>query len=325
MMRWLTIILLALTTISAGAQTEFSVVELNTENLFDTVHDANKDDCEFLPSSAHRWTSYRYWEKLNKIGQEIIACGSDSSAWSLPDVVALCEVENDTVLRDLIKRSVLRKARYDYVMTSSPDIRGIDVALLFSPFSFGFISSNSFRVRPLKDMRPTRDILYVSGRIITGDTLHFFVVHAPSRSGGELQTRAYRMAVAERLGAAVDSVRRLSPEAHIIVLGDFNDYSTSRAVEYICSHGLVNVSAGAVGTHGAKGTYRYHGEWGSLDQIIVSSSLAPHVVGCRIVDEPFLLEEDKKYGGVKPHRFYIGPRYLGGFSDHLPLKMRLSL
>lgn len=325
MMRWLTIILLALTTISAGAQTEFSVVELNTENLFDTVHDANKDDYEFLPSSAHRWTGYRYWEKLNKIGQEIIACGSDSGAWSLPDVVALCEVENDTVLRDLTKRSVLRKARYDYVMTSSPDVRGIDVALLFSPFSFGFISSNSFRVPPLKDMRPTRDILYVSGRIITGDTLHFFVVHAPSRSGGELQTRAYRMAVAERLCEAVDSVRRLSPEAHIVVLGDFNDYSTSRAVEFICSHGLVNVSAGAVGTHGAKGTYRYHGEWGSLDQIIVSSSLAPHVVGCRIVDEPFLLEEDKKYGGVKPHRFFLGPRYVGGYSDHLPLKMRLSL
>ena len=36
-------------------------------------------------------------------------------------------------------------------------------------------------------------------------------------------------------------------------------------------------------------------------------------------DAPFLLEPDEKYGGVKPRRNYLGPRYLNGFSDHLPL------
>ena len=42
-----------------------------------------------------------------------------------------CEVENDTVLRDLTRRSPLKELSYRYVMTHSPDLSGIDVALLY--------------------------------------------------------------------------------------------------------------------------------------------------------------------------------------------------
>lgn len=308
---------------SSDAQTRFTVVELNSENLFDTQHDSLKNDYEFLPLSSHHWTVYRYWEKLNKIGQDLIACGQDTAGWALPDLVGLCEVENDTVLRDLTKRSILRTSRYEYVMTDSPDERGIDVALLYSPFSFGYISSHSLRIEPLKGMRPTRDILYVSGRLITGDTLHVFVLHAPSRSGGENVTRPYRVHVAQRLCQAIDSLRNVSKDALILAMGDFNDYYDSPSLRLLAGHGMENVSKNARGDNGAKGTYRYRGEWGSLDQILVSTSLAGKVAGCRIGDMAFLLEEDKKYGGVKPRRFYQGPRYNGGFSDHLPLILSL--
>lgn len=315
---------MALFTVASEAQTKLTVVELNTENLFDTQHDSLKNDYEFLPGSSHQWTVYRYWEKLNKIGQELVACGEDSSSWALPDLIGLCEVENDTVLRDLTKRSVLRSARYEYVMTNSPDERGIDVALLYSPFSFGFINSNSLRITPMKDMRPTRDILYVSGRLITGDTMHVFVVHAPSRSGGEKFTRPYRLHVAKKLCQAIDSVRGFSKDALILVMGDFNDYHDSYSLKLITGNGMVNVSKDARGKNGAKGTYRYRGEWGSLDQMLVSATLAEKVSGCRIGDMKFLLEDDKKYGGVKPRRFYQGPRYNGGFSDHLPLILKMN-
>lgn len=316
---------LLLTASVSSAQTRFTIVELNAENMFDTQHDSLKNDYEFLPESDHHWTNYRYWEKLNKIGQELIACGEDSAGWALPDLVGLCEVENDTVLRDLTKRSALRNARYEYVMTNSPDERGIDVALLYSPFSFGYISHNTLRISPLKDMRPTRDILYVCGRTITGDTLHVFVLHAPSRSGGERFTRAYRLHVANRLSEAIDSIHSHSPNAMILAMGDFNDYSDSQSLKFLYSRGLVNVSRNARGTNGAKGTYRFRGEWGSLDQILVSQSLLPKVNLCRIGDMKFLLEEDKKYGGVKPWRFYQGPSYHKGYSDHLPLILNLSL
>lgn len=116
------------------AQSRLTIVELNTENLFDTRHDTLKNDYEFLPDSPRHWTRTKYWQKLNRIGQTIIACGEDSSGWTLPDIVGLCEVENDSVLFDLTRRSLLRKACYEYVMTASNDARGIDVALLYSPF-----------------------------------------------------------------------------------------------------------------------------------------------------------------------------------------------
>jgi len=195
----------------------FTFVELNCENLFDCVHDSLKDDYDFLPDGKNHWTRTRYWRKVNRIGQEIIACGEDSVEWHLPDLVALCEVENDSVVRDLTKRSLLRKARYEYLVTASPDVRGIDVALLYNPFSFQLLHSRHIRVQPLKGMRPTRDILYACGIILSGDTLHVLVVHAPSRSGGERDTRQHRRVVAEQLCATVDSIREYSPTASIVM------------------------------------------------------------------------------------------------------------
>lgn len=312
----------------------FTFVELNCENLFDCRHDSLKNDTEFLPDGAYRWTHTRYWRKVNRIGQTILSCGdmadgseardkySGGEPWLLPDMVALCEVENDSVLTDLTRRSLLRGAGYEYVMTSSPDERGIDVALLYSPLVFRLIGSHSVRVQPVKDMRPTRDILYASGVVRGGDTLHVIVAHLPSRRGGESKSRPFRRAVAERVAGVIDSVYSVSPDARIILAGDFNDYSGSESIRLICSRGMTDVSASATGRGRAKGTYRYHGEWGSLDHIIVSPRLAADVVECYVNDAPFLVEADEKYGGVKPRRNYLGPRYLNGFSDHLPLVAR---
>lgn len=185
----------------------FTFVELNCENLFDCRHDSLKQDMEFTPDGERRWTERKYWNKLNNTAKSIISCGTDGNDWHLPDMIALCEVENDSVMRDLTKRSLLRNANYEYIMTSSPDIRGIDVALAYSPGSFAPIRHYPIRIEPMEGMRPTRDILYVSGRIITGDTLHVFVVHMPSRYGGERLTRPHRRLVGERLCHAIDSLR----------------------------------------------------------------------------------------------------------------------
>ncbi len=323
-MRILLAFLLTLSSFFSVAQTRLTIVELNTENLFDTQHDSLKNDYGFLPDSPRHWTRTKYWQKLNRIGQTIIACGEDSSGWSLPDIVGLCEVENDSVLFDLTRRSLLRKARYEYVMTASDDVRGIDVALLYSPFSFRLIKADTIRVLPLSEMRPTRDILHVEGEIENGDTLHIFLLHAPSRMGGELYSRPFRKHVMERLCSAIDSLRSQYANPKLLVMGDFNDYADSPSLQLAYEHGLFNVATGAHGRNGAKGTYRYHGEWGSLDQILVSENLRSWVKDCRINDAPFLLEKDTKYGGVKPRRNYNGMRFNNGFSDHLPLILHLQ-
>lgn len=294
-------------------------VEYNCENLFDCQHDSPKEDLQFTPEGMYRWTPGRYWKKLNHISQAILSCAGDSASATIPDMIALTEVENDSVMRDLTKRSLMRNARYEYVMTSSPDVRGIDVALVYSPYSFRLLSSHSIRVSMPEGVRPTRDILYASGLLVCGDTLHIYIVHSPSRSGGEHLTQPYRMLVAERLCTSIDSLRAVCPNARIIVAGDFNDYSTNRSLMRIADNGMIEVSQKATGRNGAKGTYRFQGEWGSLDHIFVSGNMAENLTGCYINDAPFLLEEESKYGGVRPMRSFRGPVFINGYSDHLPL------
>lgn len=295
-----------------------TLVELNCENLFDCHHDSLKQDTEWTPDGIRHWTPARYWRKVNNIGQEILSCQEEG----VPDLVALVEVENDSVLRDITRRSLLRNAGYRYLMTESPDVRGIDVALLYQPLSFRPLCYDYLNITPLPGMRPTRDILYVMGEVTTGDTLHVFVVHAPSRFGGERQTRPNRKLVADVL---VEAIGKLPHDAKIAVAGDFNDTASDPAIEYLARSGLYDITAQAVGSHGAQATYRYQGLWQGIDHILVSSALLKCVEDASINDLPFLLEDDNTYGGVKPLRTYNGLRYRQGFSDHLPLVVRLRL
>ena len=204
-------------------------------------------------------------------------------------------------------------------MTQSADERGIDVALLYSPYTFWLLESRAVSVQRVKGMRPTRDVLYAKGLVWGRDTLHVMVAHFPSRRGGEAYSRPFRMAAAKTVCALADSIKAVSPDANIVIAGDFNDYSESKSLLMILNRGFTDISAGAKGHNGAKGTYRYQGEWGSLDHILVSPSLASRMLSCCVYDAPFLLVPDEKFGGVKPRRNYLGPRYMDGFSDHLPL------
>ena len=292
-----------------------TLVELNCENMFDCQHDSLKDDVEWMPDGKRKWTPARYWRKLNHIGQEILSCQQEG----VPDLVALVEVENDSCLFDLTRRSLLRGAGYEYLMTQSPDVRGIDVALLYQPMAFRPICYDYLDVKPLEGMRPTRDILYVKGETLKGDTLHIFVVHAPSRFGGEKHSRPNRQLVADRV---MGVVRQLPAEAKVIIVGDFNDGAADPSLRFMEKGGMHNVTAKATGAHGAKATYRYQGVWQSIDHVFVSTALADCIDKAFINDAPFLLEEDKKYGGVKPLRTFNGYRYQRGFSDHLPLVVR---
>lgn len=201
------------------AQVPFRLMAYNVENLFDTRPDMLADDREFLPDAPRRWTPARYWNKLNDVARVIAAVGQEV----LPAVVALCEVENDSVLHDLTCRSPLRTAGYRYVMTASADHRGIDVAMLYQPGLFRLLATRSIRIPSVRaGFAPTRDILYVAGRVPSGDTLHVFVCHLPSRVGGSRRSRRHRALAAATLQEALDSVWRLDTAARIVVAGDFN-------------------------------------------------------------------------------------------------------
>ena len=183
----------------------FRVVSYNVENLFDCRHDTLKNDYEFLPDAMRHWNYTKYKKKLDAIARTITAVGG----WTPPALAALCEVENDSVLRDLTRRSVLKEAGYRYVMTNSPDQRGIDVALLYQRDQFKLISHQGIPIphrSGKKKFRPTRDILHVCGMLLNSDTLDIFVVHLPSRSGGAKESEPYRLFAAGQLKAAVHSI-----------------------------------------------------------------------------------------------------------------------
>ena len=319
-MRRIRLLFLCLIPLFAFAQS-LTIVELNCENLFDYHDDDGKDDAEYLPEATRHWTKKRYWRKLNNIAQELLSTSDDG----IPDLIALCEVENDSVLHDLTKRSLLRNAGYDYLMTSSPDLRGIDVALLYSPFSFAPVRSYPIRVTPIEGMRPTRDILYACGEISSCDTLHVFVVHLPSRYGGEHYSRPFRQTVADRLCQSIDSIHAVSPDADLIIAGDFNDGADSDILQEIYRHGLYNLTGDARGENGVRGTYRYQGEWESIDHILASRAIYNKVDTAFIHSPKFLLEDEKLYGGYRPRRTYNGMRYQPGYSDHLPLVVKAAM
>ena len=175
------------------------------------------------------WNYSRYKKKLVDVARVITAIGE----WSPPALVGLCEVENDTVLRDLTRRSPLKELSYRYVMTHSPDLRGIDVALLYQRDLFKLLSSRSISIPPLKQYRPTRDLLHVSGLLLTGDTLDVFVCHLPSRSGGAKESESYRLYAAHILRMEVDSIMSIRSLPQVIIMGDFNDYPTNQSIQKI--------------------------------------------------------------------------------------------
>ena len=322
------------------AQTSFCVMEWNVENLFDPYDDPKKQDDDFTPSATRRWTWYRFMKKLENVGKTVAAAGGVS----VPDLVALCEVENDSVLEKLTKISVLRRAGYRYFVTNGLDIRGINVALLYRPISFKPVFVET--VRPDFSGLPrkfSRDVLMVSGRIVTGDTLDVFVCHFPSRLDRYKQGERYRERIARQVRRKADSLFSVRRNANIIIMGDFNEVPESailcRHMEVLpamrykpgFSHDMLFSLMGSKSRSGGiKGTYCYKGKWELIDNIIVSerllsgdSRLCLSRDGCNIFSPPFLLTE--KDGRKVPFRTYNGMRYIGGFSDHLPLVARFSI
>jgi len=311
------------------------VVFYNVENLFDTIDQPNVEDEEFTPVSAKQWTRPRYQAKLDHLAQVLAASGKGE----LPAIIGLCEVENRGVVEDLAHHGPLKKGKYNVVHEDSPDGRGIDVALIYRKTAFHYIRHENIRVVLPGDDRPTRDILHVVGTVGKKDTLHLFVNHWPSRYGGEDTSEPKRIAAAETLRAEVDKLLTANPDVKILIMGDFNDYPDNNSIFQVLNakedpieEDETNLVDLAYKLHKeGKGSYNYKGEWGFLDQMIVSEGLLNATTGVsaknrdfNAVQEEWMMYKDPKYGDIKPNRTYGGDNYYGGYSDHLPVRVELA-
>jgi endonuclease/exonuclease/phosphatase family metal-dependent hydrolase len=289
------------------AQDSLTIISYNVENLFDYTHDSLKNDSSFLPNGMHHWNYYRYQTKLDHIAQVI----TNISGWESAELVGLCEVENAHCLRDLCYR--LKRFHYNYIHYESADERGIDVALLYDSTKVNVLNSKPIHVNLNGDN--TRDILYVSAQIEQQDTMHLLVCHLPSQLGGKLQTDWKRKITKATIQQQIDSILYVSPKALIVVMGDMNAEPKDDL------HRMKNMLWGnqVIG----EGTHKYQGIWSYLDQFYISESLI-NKANVQVFFAEWLLEEDTKYLGYQPKRCYSGYRYKGGYSDHLPILLRLA-
>ncbi len=290
---------------------ELTILFYNVENLFDTINDPVKLDNEFTPAGQRSWTSFKLHRKQNSIRRAIIA----SSNYSYPDIIALCEIEKQSLAEDLLQEKIFQKASYKILYNESEDLRGIDIALAYDSTKISIINYEWIKI-PLE--RPSRDILYVS-LLYQNTSLNLYVNHWPSRYSGVLESEGSRLIASSVLSAHIDSVKQLKDGKFIIVCGDFNDQSTNQSLnKLINKHDLINLKDSK-----AKGTIKYQGFWYNFDHFIISKNLEQQIRSFRICNKSFLLEDDLKFGGKKPYRTFNGFKYNGGYSDHLPVLLKI--
>ncbi len=287
----------------------------NVENLFDLENNPNKNDDEFSIGGRKNVDQEIYDLKLKHCSEVL----SDLNV----DVLGLCEVENLVVLNDL---NIAYPGRdYRIIHYESPDNRGIDNALLYDPDRFSIISSKPI-LNKLKNGGNTRDILYVEGNY-QGRRLHLFVNHWPSNYGGREKSIPKRMSTAELIIKEIEMLQKSDEFAEIILLGDFNENPDEQNIKLLEKIGLTSLMKPMIGKSNI-GTYVYRGKDYLYDQIIVNDQLQDDKNLVVVNDSVYILDLPKyrqQEGNYKhyPFRFWAGNRLLGGYSDHLAVKVKI--
>lgn len=309
--------------------TLYTVAFYNLENLFDAIDDLETLDDDFTPRGSKKWTPKRYRKKLSRLARTIGEIGREATGFP-PVLVGVAEVENGKVVQDLLSTVPLDNYNYHYVHYDSPDERGIDNALLYNKDNFEVISSEAIPLIIHNDngqRDTTRDILYVNG-VLNGEEVHVFVNHWPSRRTGEVETDYKRIAAARTIINFMEDLELRIENPNYIVMGDFNDGPSSTSLQTLMGRSSLHNPMEKLKSPN-RGSANYRRSWSLFDQIIVSHNFFNYEKGthsfykANIFDEAFLTEFKGKYKG-KPHRTYVGRRYMGGFSDHFPVYVQFK-
>ena len=299
---------------------EIRIMWYNVENLFNPDNDTIPGDDEFTPDGVRRWTFFRYHKKITAIAKVVVAAGG----WDPPDLVGLCEVEDAQVLGDLVQHPILAPYGYRFVHCDSPDHRGMDVACLYREKRFRLLGWEVFESEITTEDRGTRDMLHCWGVWGKGDSLDLFLVHLISKYSGAGATAGFRKRQVSHLVHLVDSVQQLREKSLKVLAGDFNEEMDGYSMEPIRKRVVGGDSIVRVHPDGHLGSYKYRGRWSQIDQFLVCGQVEKYRIKGSILELPALLSHDETYGGIKPHRTYVGYLYNGGISDHLPILLDIT-
>jgi len=301
----------------------------NLENYYDTINDPKVNDDEFTPDGANAYTGKVFIKKVENLADVVSKMGMDKTTDGLT-LLGVAEIENDDVLKVLCNHPKLKSRNWKTVHFQGPDERGVDCGLLYNPALFKVLTAQSLTVPVDSGDRPTRDVLYVAGKI-GNEVVHVFVNHWPSRRGGESATREKRKTAARVSKHIIDSLMQIDPMTKIINMGDLNDdpinesitvvLGTKWKIDEVQKGGLYNpwTSFYKKGI----GTTAYQDSWGIFDQIIISYGFLKRISGglqyqeAEIFNRNFMIEKFGQYKGY-PKRSYSNGVWNDGYSDHYP-------
>lgn len=326
--------------ISASAQKSekkmmvLGVAFYNLENLFDTINSNGSYDKEFSPEGARQWNGDKYWKKIRNMSYAISQMTTKTTPMG-PAIIGVSEIENKTVLDDLVRADAIKKWQLQVVHHDSPDRRGVDVGLLYNPRFFRLlnVTNHTLHIEGKPDFR-TRDQMCVYG-LLAGEKVAVIVNHWPSRLGGQEQSSYLREAAAALSKEIADSVWRKDPEVGIIILGDLNDDphdkscakvlgAKKNAKDVDSEHGFYNPFWQVLDK--GVGSLAYKGAWNLFDQIIISGNLLGKKQGglkywkCEVFNRDFLRDTEGNRQGY-PRRTYASGVFLNGYSDHYPTEI----
>ena len=315
----------------------------NLENLFDTINNNDKYDFEFSPNGARQWDGRKYWSKIHNMAYAISQLATERTPYG-PAVLGVSEIENITVLQDLVKDEQIAKWNLQIVHHDSPDRRGVDVGFLYNPRFFKVLNVTHHRLTI--DGEPeflTRDQTCMTG-LLCREKVSIIVNHWPSRLGGEELSSYKREAAAALCKQIADSLWKEDPNQAIIIMGDLNDdpHNSScskvlgavRYKEEAVKNGFYNPFWNKLEKEGI-GSLAYKGQWNLFDQIIISGNLvrdvreAEHIESpnlvytrCEVWNRDFLKGHEGSRVGY-PLRTFSGGVFLNGYSDHFPTQIFL--
>lgn len=316
-----------------GAVQVAGIAFYNFENLFDTIpnNPENRDE-EFTPNGSRQWNGRKYKEKVHNLAYAISQFKTRTTPYG-PAIIGVSEIENRSVMEDVVSQPELAPWNLQIVHHDSPDARGVDVGLIYNPryFKVENVTNHRLTAVPFR----TRDQMCVVGRLL-GQRIGVIVNHWPSRLGGQEKSEPNRVAAAELSKAIADSLWNVDPEIGVIIMGDLNDDPMDKSCakiigakknpEGVEAHGFYNPWWNMLDK--GIGTLAYKSAWNLFDQIMLSGNLVNTGEGkwtfyeARVLNFEFLKDTEGNRVGY-PKRTYASGSYLGGYSDHFPTEIFL--
>ncbi|PLX24242.1 MAG: endonuclease, partial [Salinivirgaceae bacterium] len=263
----------------AQEKNETSIAFYNLENLFDTIDSNAKGDFDWTPGGNKIWNTERYTKKLKNLASVIEKLDGDENLPG-PDLLGFCEVENRSVVEDLIKTSPIDKANYGIVHYEGSDKRGIDVGLLYRKDNFEVTHSKSYKLIFEGEDYHTREQLMVTGKLF-GEKVNIIVNHWPSRRGGPEKSEYRRVHAAKLTKSIADSIKNADPKAKIIIMGDFNDDPINKSISEVLGATSDEKALKKAGFYNplakkltkTEGSLCYRDIWYLFDQILITPNM----------------------------------------------------